>query len=152
LPVFYAHADFGGADPTAGQRRFVNDPAGFARLLDESRRAVATLDGAVVGVAPHSLRAVTPAELMGIVLISGEAPIHIHAAEQTTEVDDCIAWSGARPLEWLLANAPVDRRWCLIHATHMTDAESAALARSGAVAGLCPITEANLGDGIFAAR
>jgi len=78
-------------------------------------------------------------------------PIHIHIAEQVKEVEDCIAWSGARPVEWLLANADVDRRWCLIHATHMTEAETIAMARSGAVAGLCPITEANLGDGVFSA-
>src|SRR5262249_31450191 len=117
LPVFYAHSDFGGVSPTMGQRRFINDPARFARLLDETRRLVAPLAGAFVGVAPHSLRAVAPPELTEIVRLAGAAPIHIHAAEQVKEVDDCIAWSGARPVEWLLANAPVDRRWCLIHAT-----------------------------------
>jgi formiminoglutamate deiminase len=152
LPVFYAHSDFGGAAPTEGQRRFISDPAGFARLLDESRRAVASLDGAVVGVAPHSLRAVTPDELNEVLPLAGEAPIHIHIAEQVKEVDDCTAWSGARPVEWLLANASLDQRWCLIHATHMTDAETDALARRDMVVGLCPITEANLGDGVFAAR
>ena len=109
------------------------------------------LDGAVVGVAPHSLRAATPEELRAVTALAGDGPIHIHVAEQMKEVEDCLAWSGARPVEWLLANAAVDRRWCLIHATHMTDAETDGIARSGAVAGLCPITEANLGDGIFAA-
>ncbi len=79
-------------------------------------------------------------------------PLHIHIAEQTREVEDCIAWSGARPVEWLLANVPVSDKWCLIHATHMTGDETAAMAKSGAVAGLCPITEANLGDGTFPAR
>src|SRR3712207_4738565 len=74
---------------------------------------------------------------------------HIHAAEQVKEVEDCVAWSGQRPVEWLLARAEVDERWCLIHATHMTDAETAELARRGAVVGLCPLTEASLGDGIF---
>lgn len=152
LPVFYAHSDFGGASPTTGQRRFVNDPARYIRLLNETRRVVAPIAGAIVGVAPHSLRAVATPELAEIVTLAEEAPIHLHAAEQVKEVDDCIAWSGARPVEWLLANAPVDRRWCVIHATHMTDDEIDALARSGAVAGLCPITEANLGDGTFAAR
>jgi formimidoylglutamate deiminase len=79
-------------------------------------------------------------------------PVHIHAAEQTKEVEDCIAWSDRRPVEWLLEHAPVDQRWCLIHATHMTEAETAALAGSGAVAGFCPVTEGSLGDGIFPAR
>jgi formimidoylglutamate deiminase len=152
LPVFYAHSGFGGVAPNEGQRRFINDPARFASLLEESRRAVAPLDGAVVGVAPHSLRAVTPDELTEVVALAGKAPIHIHVAEQEKEVEDCIAWSRARPVEWLLANAPTGRRWCLVHATHMTEAETDALARRGAVAGLCPITEANLGDGTFAAR
>jgi formimidoylglutamate deiminase len=151
LPVFYAHSGFGGAMPNEGQRRFINDPGRFARLLDESRRAVMALDGAVVGAAPHSLRAATPEELRAVTALAGDGPIHIHVAEQTKEVEDCIAWSGARPVEWLLANAEIDRRWCLIHATHMTDAETDGFARRGAVAGLCPITEANLGDGTFAA-
>jgi formiminoglutamate deiminase len=151
LPVFYAHSSFGGLPPTPGQRRFVSDIATFATLLEAGRRAVAHLPDAVVGVAPHSLRAATPVELSDVVALAGDGPIHIHAAEQRLEVEDCIAWSSARPVEWLLANAPVDGRWCLIHATHMTEAETAALARSGAVAGLCPVTEANLGDGIFPA-
>jgi len=151
LPVFYAHADFGGAPPKAGQRRFVTDPDGFARLVEASRAAVTGLAGAVVGVAPHSLRAVTPEELREVTTLSPQGPIHIHAAEQTGEVDASLAWSGRRPVEWLLGNAGVDRRWCLIHATHPTDAECDALAMSGAVAGLCPITEANLGDGVFPA-
>jgi formiminoglutamate deiminase len=151
LPVFYAHSGFGGAAPGEGQRRFINDLPRFARLLDESRRATAVLDGAVVGVAPHSLRAVTPEELKELTGLGQGGPIHIHVAEQTREVEDCVAWSGARPVEWLLAACDVDRRWCLIHATHMTESETGALARSGAVAGLCPITEANLGDGTFRA-
>jgi formiminoglutamate deiminase len=89
--------------------------------------------------------------LKAILPLAETAPIHIHIAEQTKEIVDCKAWSGARPVEWLLANAPVDDRWCLVHATHMTRDEGGALARSGAVAGLCPITEANLGDGLFPA-
>jgi formimidoylglutamate deiminase len=152
LPVFYAHSTFGGAAPHDGQCRFINDPDRFARLLDESRRALATLVGAVVGVAPHSLRAVTPEELAEVTALAAGGPIHIHAAEQVKEVEDCLAWSGARPVEWLLANAGINRSWCLIHATHMTEAETGALAESGATAGLCPVTEANLGDGVFPAR
>jgi formimidoylglutamate deiminase len=151
LPVFYAHAGFGGTPPAHGQRRFINDIDGFAKLMDESRRIVSALPDAVVGVAPHSLRAVTPEEIAAVVPMAGDGPVHIHAAEQTKEVDDCLAWSGARPVQWLLDNVGLDRRWCLIHATHLTADETTRMAKSGAVAGLCPVTEANLGDGVFPA-
>ena len=149
LPVFYAHATFGGAPPRPEQRRFLNDVDSFARLLDDSRALMRDRPRGVVGVAPHSLRAVAPDELLTIVGLAGAAPIHIHAAEQLKEVDDCLLWSGARPVQWLLDRAPVDPRWCFIHATHMNADETRRLAHSGAVAGLCPITEANLGDGVF---
>ncbi|NBJ11613.1 formimidoylglutamate deiminase [Microvirga arsenatis] len=149
LPVFYAQGGFGGAAPTEGQRRFINDVESYARLLEGARKAVAGLDDAVVGIAPHSLRAVTPESLRAVVAMAGEGPIHIHIAEQVKEVEDCLAWSGQRPVAWLLDHAPVDRRWCLIHATHLDTQEVKGIAASGAVAGLCPITEANLGDGIF---
>jgi formimidoylglutamate deiminase len=151
LPVLYAHSNFGGRPPNPGQRRFVKDIDGFARLLEASRRAVAALDCAVVGVAPHSLRAVTADELSAAVELAQGGPVHIHIAEQMKEVDECIAWSGQRPVEWLLGHANVNERWCLVHATHMTDGETRRLAASAAVAGLCPITEANLGDGVFPA-
>jgi formiminoglutamate deiminase len=151
LPVFYAHSGFGGAAPIEGQRRFINSPDGFERLMEGCRTITGRIEGAVFGVAPHSLRAATPDELETIVPMAGEGPVHIHVAEQVKEVEDCIAWSGARPVEWLLDNAPVDGRWCLIHATHMTDDETRGMAASGALAGLCPITEANLGDGTFQA-
>ncbi|VIO71958.1 8-oxoguanine deaminase [Bradyrhizobium ivorense] len=152
LPSFYAHGTFGGAAPHAGQRRFICSVDQFAALMAASRDAIRKLPGANIGIAPHSLRAVAPDELAAIIPLAGEAPIHIHAAEQVREVEDCLTWSGQRPVEWLLAHAPVDQRWCLIHATHMTETEVAGLAGSGAVAGLCPVTEASLGDGIFAAR
>ncbi|UGY13295.1 formimidoylglutamate deiminase [Bradyrhizobium septentrionale] len=152
LPSFYAHSTFGGAAPHAGQRRFICSVDQFAALMAASREALRKLPGANIGIAPHSLRAVAPDELAAIIPLAEADPIHIHAAEQVREVDDCLAWSGQRPVEWLLENAPVDRRWCLIHATHMTEQEVVALARSGAVAGLCPVTEASLGDGIFSAR
>jgi formimidoylglutamate deiminase len=152
LPSFYAHSSFGGAEPHAGQRRFICSIDQFARLTAAIRTAVRALPGANVGVAPHSLRAVTPDELAAMMLLTEAGPVHIHAAEQIKEVEDCIAWSGRRPIEWLLENAPVDQRWCIIHATHMTAAETASLARSGAIAGLCPVTEASLGDGIFPTR
>ena len=151
LPVFYAHGGFGGLDPAPAQRRFVTSVDEFAQLLEACRQATQRLDGSVVGVAPHSLRAVAPDELPRIVAMSQEGPIHIHVAEQEREVTDCVAWSGQRPVEWLLDHAEVDGRWCLVHATHMTRGETAALARRGAVAGLCPVTEANLGDGLFPA-
>jgi formimidoylglutamate deiminase len=149
LPVFYAHGGFGGLPATAGQRRFVHAVDTFTHLHQRLRDASA--DGAyVLGVAPHSLRAVMPDELGAIVrLAAPTAPIHIHAAEQTREVDDCYAWSGMRPVEWLVTQAHVDARWCLVHATHMTEHEVADLAATGAVAGLAPTTEADLGDGTF---
>ena len=149
LPVFYAHSNFGGAPPAEGQKRFLSDLDGYAHLLEGSREAVRALPDANVGVAPHSLRAVTPEQLQRVVELAGsQSPIHIHAAEQTKEVDDCLAWSGARPVQWLLDHVHVDSRWCLVHVTHMDADETTRLARSGAVAGFCPITEANLGDGI----
>jgi formimidoylglutamate deiminase len=149
LPVFYAHSDFGGAPPKHGQRRFLSDIDSFAKLLEASKSALPS--DAVLGVAPHSLRAVTADELQALRALHPHGPIHIHAAEQTKEVEASLAFSGARPVEWLLDNAGVDARWCLIHATHITDGEADRLAKSGAVAGLCPVTEANLGDGIFPA-
>ncbi|WP_242126586.1 formimidoylglutamate deiminase [Sphingobium sp. Sx8-8] len=148
LPVFYAHAGFGGAAPAHGQRRFLHSPDSFARLLE----ALSTLEGLTLGIAPHSLRAVTPQQLAAITALAPDAPVHIHIAEQIPEVEACLAWSGQRPVEWLMDHAEVDPRWCLVHATHVTPAECGAIARSGATVGLCPITEANLGDGLFPAR
>ncbi|PDT12428.1 MULTISPECIES: formimidoylglutamate deiminase [unclassified Rhizobium] len=151
LPVFYAHSGFGGAQPIDGQRRFINSLESFERLMEGCRGVTGRLDGAELGLAPHSLRAATPEELAMLVPMAGDGPIHIHVAEQVKEVEDCVAWSGARPVQWLLDHMPVDERWCLIHATHMTEDETRRMAKSGAIAGLCPITEANLGDGAFAA-
>ena len=151
LPVLYAHGGFGGAPPAPGQRRFVLDLDGFAALHAAAGRVVAGLPDARLGVAPHSLRAVTADELAALVAVAPGVPIHVHVAEQVREVEDCLAATGMRPVEWLLAHAPVDRHWCLVHATHVTGAELDGLAESGAVAGLCPVTEANLGDGIFPA-
>ena len=150
LPVLYT---YGGADRAAlggGQLRFGNDPERFQRLLEGAARGLASLPkDARLGLAPHSLRAVDPEGLALAREMRPKDPIHIHIAEQPAEVEQIQNWLGARPVDWLLDNAPVDARWCLIHATHMTDAETVAMARSGAVAGLCPITEANLGDGPF---
>ncbi len=152
LPVFYAHANFGAAPPREDQRRFINDVRGYERLLDGCRAAVKALGTGIVGVAPHSLRAVAPDELTAVAAMAGDAPIHIHISEQTKEVEECLAWSGRRPVDWLLDHNAVNEQWCLVHATHMTEGETARLAKSGATAGLCPITEANLGDGVFNAR
>ncbi|MET0384388.1 MAG: formimidoylglutamate deiminase, partial [Polyangiales bacterium] len=152
LPVFYAHGGFGGLPLSAAQQRFGNDVDRFARVLDAARQHVARVPGGRLGVAPHSLRAVTPDELAQVIALAPpEGPIHIHAAEQLAEVEACERWSGQRPITWLLEHAPLDTRFCVVHATHMTRDETRRLAASGAVAGLCPITEANLGDGIFPA-
>jgi len=151
LPVFYAHSDFGGAAPVPAQRRFLHDLDGFARLLEGCAEALATTPDAVLGLAPHSLRACTPQQLQALVGMAA-GPIHIHIAEQTREVDACLAWSGQRPVQWLYDHAPVDARWCLVHATHVDAREVQQMAASGAVVGLCPITEANLGDGLFPMR
>jgi len=152
LPVLYQASGFGGQPPNQGQRRFIRSTESMLGLL-ESLKPLCDAQGARLGLAPHSLRAVPPDALRdavaGLNAIDANAPIHIHIAEQTKEVDDCIAWSGQRPVEWLLDHASVDARWCLVHATHMSDAEYQRAATSGAVAGLCPTTEANLGDGIF---
>ena len=151
LPVFYAHSTFGGAPPRAEQRRFVNDLESFSRLLEDCRALMKGEESGIVGVAPHSLRATTPEELTALAAMAGEGLIHIHVAEQIKEVEDCLAWVGARPVRWLLDHASVNSRWCLVHATHMDEREALDMAKSEAVAGLCPITEANLGDGTFGA-
>jgi formiminoglutamate deiminase len=158
LPSFYAHSGFGGAPPLDGQRRFICDTELFALIVDGCRAALSHLPNANLGLAPHSLRAVTPEELSAVLSLatsgplSPATPIHLHAAEQSGEVAQSLAWSGRRPIEWLLDNAPLDARWCVIHATHMTPDETRRLAATGATAGLCPITEANLGDGTFPAQ
>ena len=153
LPSLYAHANFGGKALQPRQRRFATDPASILAMVEKARRAAAGDADVRAGVAPHSLRAVDPGQLdellVGLRQIDPSAPIHMHCAEQTKEVDDCIEWCGKRPVEWLLERMPVDQRWCVVHATHMTAGETQALARSGATVGLCPSTEANLGDGIF---
>lgn len=152
LPTVYRTADFGGEPVTHEQRRFatsVEDLVGDIAVLG----AGATAGSVRIGLALHSLRAVPPEALAVAVKaakgMDPEIPIHIHVAEQEREVGACLEWSGARPVEWLLDNADVDEDWCLIHATHVTDDEVAALAGSGATVGLCPTTEANLGDGVF---
>jgi formimidoylglutamate deiminase len=146
LPSMYQWSNFGRQALQDRQQRFASDPEFVLELM----RSIKTTPDVRAGASPHSLRAADPGalkELLGALPV--DAPVHIHAAEQTKEVDDCLAALGKRPVEWLLENFKVDARWCLVHATHMTPEETKALAKSGATAGLCPTTEANLGDGIF---
>lgn len=155
LPVLYGFGGFGGQPAGTGQRRFLNDANGFLRLINRLLQRHHSNPQVRIGIAPHSLRAVT-AEMLkeavtGLDSLDDTAPIHIHIAEQVKEVQDCRAWSNQRPVEWLLHHQPVGPRWCLVHATHMTEGETARFARTRAVAGLCPTTEGNLGDGFFQA-
>ncbi len=150
LPVLYSYGGAGQKPLAAQQARFGNDVDRFARLLQAARDGARALPPDTrVGIAPHSLRATSPADLAQVLPLAQGASCHIHIAEQPAEVADITAWLGASPVAWLLDNADVTPVWCAIHATHMTADETARLARTGAVAGLCPITEANLGDGPF---
>ncbi len=153
LPVLYCASGFGQHSPTAQQARFSHSLDAYLDLLQDCTQAVRGHALHRVGIAPHSLRAVPAAVL--VLLVDAVAdkglPIHIHIAEQATEVQDCLTHLGARPVAWLLDNVQVDTRWCLVHATHINDSELHNAAHSGAVAGLCPTTEADLGDGFFAA-
>jgi formimidoylglutamate deiminase len=152
LPTLYSSGGFGGQAPTEGQRRFLNTADGFVAIYEALKAHLSGRPLQRLGIAPHSLRAVTAELLRGVLEgVDSIAPVHIHVAEQTREVDECLAWNGKRPVETLLNSFEVSSRWCLIHATHMTADETRMLAASGAVAGLCPTTEANLGDGIFPA-
>ena len=155
LPVLYRYSGFGASAPHTGQRRFINNHDEFFAIVQDLQQRYQDNPQVRIGIAPHSLRAVSPTLLTEAVnslqTLDSHAPIHIHIAEQQQEVQDCLAWSGQRPVQWLLAQLPIDERWCLIHATHMNTEEILALANSRATAGLCPTTEANLGDGFFSA-
>jgi len=152
LPTLYNFGGFGGQPSVAGQRRFVNGADRYLRIYQRLHNACASHPLRRLGISPHSLRAVTVDLLQTVIAgIDTTSPIHIHVAEQTKEVDDCLAWCGKRPVELMLGSFDVSPRWTAIHATHMTEAETVALAKAGAIAGLCPTTEANLGDGIFPA-
>lgn len=153
LPVLYAASDFGGKPANNGQRRFLHTVQEYLKLLSRLKPLCEAQDTAI-GIAPHSLRAVTPAMLQEILGALGSmgmrnCPKHIHIAEQLREVENCLSWSASRPVEWILDNLPIDASWCFIHATHVSDSEVAEMARSKAIVGLCPTTEANLGDGVF---
>lgn len=157
LPVLYRYGGFGGQTPNQEQRRFICEGKQFLKLFEQILTACQNNPNHAAGIAPHSLRAVTPELLQQVIStarqIKPDTPLHIHIAEQTQEVDDCIAWSkGQRPVEWLLDHCDIDANWCLIHATHLSESETARLATSSVVVGLCPTTEANLGDGLFPAK
>jgi formimidoylglutamate deiminase len=148
LPVMYSYAGFGAQPLKPAQQRFRTDPDMVLRIVE----ALEGLRGPQleVGAAPHSLRAVSSSQLRELAAaMPAGRPLHIHVAEQQLEVAQCLEATGARPVDYLLKQVEVDRRWCLVHATHLSDGEVAALAASGAVAGLCPTTEGNLGDGLF---
>jgi formimidoylglutamate deiminase len=149
LPVLYSHSGFGGQAPNGGQTRFIHDLDGYLRLQEQLGQNMDSLKHNQ-GLCFHSLRAVTKSQMQtALSSLPQTWPVHIHIAEQTKEVDDCIAWSGQRPVEWLANEVGFDARWCLIHATHVSQQEVKIIADSQAVVGLCPSTEANLGDGIF---
>ncbi len=152
LPVLYTHSGFGGQAPNEGQRRFINSTENYLDLQARLKPILAAQPAQALGLCFHSLRAVTPQQISEVLAASDKAcPVHIHIAEQQKEVDDCLAWSGKRPLQWLYDNVEVDERWCLVHATHADGDEVTRMAKSRAIAGLCLTTEANLGDGIFPA-
>jgi formimidoylglutamate deiminase len=149
LPVIYEQGGVDGRALVGGQLRFGSSPEVYAQLLEGAGRAISGLPDALLGVAPHSLRAVSRGTLDRVADMVPDGPVHIHIAEQLAEVAEVQAAWRARPVDWAVANLPLDGRWCMIHATQMTPFETAALAKTRAVAGLCPITEANLGDGVF---
>lgn len=150
LPVAYMQGGVDGRPLAGGQLRFANDLDRYAKLADEARTAtLAIAPDAGFGVAPHSIRAVNLENLGRIEAQFQGVPLHIHIAEQIPELQEVEAGYGQRSMSWLLDNLPVGARWCLIHSTHMNAEETLRVAKSGAVVGLCPITEANLGDGIF---
>jgi len=153
LPVLYSQGGCDGRGLVGGQKRFGNNQDQFSELFEASKTAVAALaPDCRVGAAAHSLRAITPEELSFATKLAPDAPFHIHIAEQDAEITEVLAHHNQRPVEWLIGNHDVNDRWCLVHATQMTSDETSALAKSGAVAALCPITESSLGDGIFNAR
>jgi formimidoylglutamate deiminase len=153
LPSLYAYANFGEVPLESGQKRFASTPDMILGMVRELQAAFPAAPDLRLGVAPHSLRAVSPKMLRellaGLKTIDPTAPVHIHMAEQVKEVNDCLSWGDQRPVQWLLDNMPVDEHWCLVHCTHVSMTEAEHLAQSGAVTGLCPTTEGNLGDGIF---
>lgn len=152
LPVWYRYSGFGRAEPLPEQRPFMLDGESFVALVKRLQVSTVNDDHRVIGIAPHSLRAVDLDELPEVLAALPGIPVHLHIAEQPAEVTACLEATGRRPIEWLFERVVPDQRWCLIHATHATSAELEIMAEAGVVAGICPTTEADLGDGIFPAR
>lgn len=153
LPVMYRFSGFGPQQPNNGQKRFINSIEQFNQLVSDCFDLSKSYKNTNIGIAPHSLRAVDKKSLHSAVYhvrdLDSKAPVHIHISEQQKEVDDCLAHYGERPVQWLLNNAALDEHWCLIHATHINESERQGIIKTGAIAGICPTTEANLGDGVF---
>lgn len=153
LPVLYQHSGFGEQPPSTGQKRFINSTEKFNQLVSDCFDLSQQYPNTNIGIAPHSLRAVNKKALISAIShlrnLDKNAPIHIHISEQQQEVDDCIKHYGKRPVQWLLDNIELDKHWCLIHATHINEDERKAIIATQATVGICPTTEANLGDGIF---
>lgn len=152
LPVLYSYSGFGSQPASDGQRRFIQQTDAYLQQQQRAAQWSANKPLLNHGICFHSLRAVNETQMREVLAASAaDVPVHIHVAEQEKEVNDSLAWSGERPVAWLYNRFEVDQRWCLIHATHLDDSEIQRMAASGAIAGLCPTTEANLGDGIFPA-
>jgi formimidoylglutamate deiminase len=151
LPTLYMRSGFTAMSLRTDQRRFASTPDSVMRVVEDIQRQTATDVRINCGVAIHSLRAVSPSALFELTACAQKAglPVHVHIAEQTQEVNDCMLHTGQRPIEWLLDHAEVDARWNLVHATHTTRAELQGVQASGASIVICPATEANLGDGVF---
>jgi len=153
LPVLYQYAGFGQQKPNEGQKRFINSTVQFNQLVSDCFDLTQKYPNTNIGIAPHSLRAVDKESMTQAVehvrSLDNKAPIHIHIAEQQQEVTDCLQHYSKRPVQWLLDNIKLDKHWCLIHATHINEQEQQGIVASKAIAGICPTTEANLGDGIF---
>lgn len=150
LPVLYTYSGFGQQLPSEGQKRFIQSTQQYLTQFTNLQAQCSPLNS--LGICFHSLRAVSKEQMKEILIkLPSDVPVHIHISEQMKEVNDCIEWSGSRPVEYLYENFDVDKRWCLIHATHLNEGELDSIAKSEAVAGICPSTEANLGDGFFPA-
>ena len=149
VPVLYTHSTFGGREPNHGQRRFIQTTDQYLAMVSALAAEAEDFD---LAISVHSLRAVTPEQIADVLAVApDDVPVHIHVAEQTKEVNDCLAWSGKRPVRWLIDNVALNDSWRLIHATHMNEDEAHDAAQTGAVAVVCPTTEGNLGDGFFQA-
>ncbi len=151
LPVWYRYGGFGNKPPGQQQLPFILNSQGYADLVGQLDALADQRDLLEVGLAPHSLRAVAAEELADLLKDFPNRLVHIHIAEQPAEVEDCLKHHGCRPVTLLGRHIELDARWCLIHATHVDQSELSAITEAGSIVGLCPTTEADLGDGLFPA-